>query len=116
MYRLSRDYSDSPEFRRIMDYIGSDEDLEDTKLFNAIHGEEMPGYGEEFNDDDPLQVSEIIKNLKLEREAYNTEYKMLLKESNPSTEERRDILWNRVEEIDIELQQLHDRLESKKYN
>jgi len=118
LIKIARDYSESPEFMDIFDSIGEDEDLEDLSTYNSIYGDEPPGYGEELDLNNPLKLQEHIKNLKLEREAYNLQYKMLLKEDPISfrENEKKIQLWNRMEEIDLELQKLHDKMESKKFN
>ena len=54
----------------------------------------------------------------LERGAYKLEYEMLLAAPTLTKEEKkkRDQLWTRMEEIDVELQNLHDTIEANRFN
>ena len=118
MIRFSRDYADSPEFTKILDSIGTQEADEDLQLYNAVHGEEPPGYDSPVDINDPFQTRESIHNLMLERGAYKLEYEMLLAAPTLTKDEKkkRDQLWTRMEEIDVELQNLHDTIEANRFN
>jgi len=119
MVKMARDYSDSPTFKKILDSIGTYEDLENDKLYHAIHGHgNPPGYDDDLDLDDSMSVEQMIKTLHLERSAFDVEYKMLLAKPVLSFGEtkKKEQLWNRIEKIDMELQQLHDSMESKKFN
>jgi len=119
MTKMARDYSDSPTFKKILDSIGTDEDLDNDRLYRAFHGDEdMPGYSEDLDLEDDMSAEQMIKTLHLERSAFDVEYKMLLAKPVLSFGEtkKKEQLWNRIEQIDMELQQLHDSMESKQFN
>ena len=118
MIKMARDYSDSPSFKRIMDSIGTDEDLEDDRLYRAVNGDDMPGYGDDLDLGDTMDAEQMIKTLSLERSAFDIEYKMLLAKPMLSFREnqKKEQIWNRIEQIDIELQEIHDSMESKQFN
>lgn len=106
MLRVAKDYYDeNPGFRALLEDIGSDQDLEQLKLYNAIYQDD------DFPDgDDILQLEEIAKILSLERSHYSQLYIDALKHPESTSVKELIIIKNKLDDADRSLQEIFEKL------
>ena len=95
------DYTENTDIQDILKSIGTQEDVDDFALYQAIHGNEFP------TGNSPLESSEMIKVLALEADMYN----QLLMDTEDEKEYH--IISERLEEINNQINKLAENHKRK---